>query len=70
MHHLPLAWVDGLADGLRDECMVLDASVVGGDVVRSDTLTVAVTALGDLGGREPVTLMRGRPSTSSCFQVI
>lgn len=52
---LAVTWVDGLADGLRDECAVVGASVVGGDVVRSDVLTVAVTALGDLQGRPPVT---------------
>jgi thiamine-monophosphate kinase len=52
---LPLPWVDGLADGLRDEASMTRAAVVGGDVVRSPTLTVSVTALGDLRGREPVT---------------
>jgi thiamine-monophosphate kinase len=58
---LPLDWVDGLADGLRDECALLGASVAGGDVVRSDRLTVAVTALGTLRGREPVTRAGARP---------
>jgi thiamine-monophosphate kinase len=51
---LAAEWVDGLADGLRDECALVGASVAGGDLVRSDTLTVAVTALGDLEGRAPV----------------
>lgn len=50
----PLDWVLGLADGLREEASRVGAVVVGGDVVRSDVLTVAVTALGTLGGREPV----------------
>ncbi|MDQ1695582.1 MAG: thiamine-monophosphate kinase [Frankiaceae bacterium] len=58
---LPLSWVDALADGLRDECAVIGASVAGGDVVRSEALTVAVTALGNLRGREPVTRSRARP---------
>jgi len=48
-------WVLGLADGLAEECAVVGASVVGGDVVRSATLTIAVTALGDLHGRSAVT---------------
>jgi thiamine-monophosphate kinase len=52
---LPLDWVDQLADGLRDECALVGAVVAGGDIVRSDTLTVAVTALGDLEGRAPIT---------------
>jgi thiamine-monophosphate kinase len=33
---LPAAWALELADGLRDECELVGASVVGGDVVRSD----------------------------------
>src|SRR3954464_14827549 len=41
-------WVDGLADGLRDEATHAGATVVGGDVVSSPTLVVSVTALGDL----------------------
>lgn len=52
---LPVDWVLELADGLRDEGKPLDVSVVGGDTVRSEAIVVAVTALGDLGGREPVT---------------
>lgn len=59
---LPVAVADGLADGLRDECVLVGAAVVGGDLVRSDGgLTVAVTALGDLEGRSPVTRGGGRP---------
>lgn len=58
---LPLDWVDGLADGLRDECDVLGAAVVGGDIVAGDSVTVAVTALGDLEGREPVTRAGAQP---------
>jgi thiamine-monophosphate kinase len=52
---LALEWVEGLADGLRDECAQVGALVAGGDIVRSDTVTIAVTALGDLEGRAPVT---------------
>src|SRR4051812_11847394 len=52
---LPLAWSLELTDGLRDEAQLVGAAVVGGDVVRSDTLVVSVTALGDLEGRAPVT---------------
>jgi thiamine-monophosphate kinase len=52
---LELDWVDGLADGLRDECALVGAVVAGGDIVRSERLTIAITALGDLEGRRPVT---------------
>ena len=42
--------------GLREECAQVDAAVVGGDVTAADVITLGVTALGDLQGREPVTL--------------
>ncbi|WP_328461605.1 thiamine-phosphate kinase [Actinoplanes sp. NBC_00393] len=48
------AWAEGLADGLSDEAASVGASVVGGDMSSSPTLTIAVTALGDLGGAAPV----------------
>jgi thiamine-monophosphate kinase len=51
---LPSEWVLQLSDGLRDEGELVGVSVAGGDVVRSAVLIVAVTALGDLGGRPPV----------------
>jgi thiamine-monophosphate kinase len=54
-------WLEGVADGLRDECAAAGAAVVGGDVVRAEVLTLAVTALGDLGGRAPVTRDGARP---------
>jgi thiamine-monophosphate kinase len=52
---LPTAWVTALADGLHDECVSAGAVIVGGDVVRNDTLVISVTALGSLEGREAVT---------------
>jgi thiamine-monophosphate kinase len=58
---LDVGWVEGLADGLAAEAAAAGASVVGGDVSASPTLTVAVTALGDLAGGEPVTRAGARP---------
>jgi thiamine-monophosphate kinase len=58
---LPVAWALSFADGLRGECEPLGVSVVGGDVVRSDVVVVAMTALGDLRGRAPVTRAGARP---------
>ncbi len=52
---LPTAWVTALADGMHDECLAAGAVIVGGDVVRSDTLVISVTALGSLEGREAIT---------------
>jgi thiamine-monophosphate kinase len=51
---LPAFWAERFADGLSDECAVVGAGVVGGDVVRSELLDISVTALGDLQGRAPV----------------
>jgi len=57
---LPTAWVLRLADGVRDEAAVVGASLVGGDVVRGEQLSVSVAALGDLAGRDPVTRAGGQ----------
>ncbi|NYI06585.1 thiamine-phosphate kinase [Allostreptomyces psammosilenae] len=58
---LSVTWAGELMDGLRDECQVAGAAVVGGDVVRGDTIMVSITALGDLQGRAPVTRSGARP---------
>ena len=52
---LPLSWAKDLSAGLADEAALLGASVAGGDTVGSEILLIAVTALGDLQGRAPVT---------------
>lgn len=54
---LRLSFITELADGFRDACSALapGCAVVGGDLTASDVLTIAVTALGDLEGRPPVT---------------
>jgi thiamine-monophosphate kinase len=54
-------WVLELADGLGEEAASTGAVVAGGDVVRSEVLTVSVAALGSLEGREPVTRAGARP---------
>jgi thiamine-monophosphate kinase len=51
---LPVSWALELADGLRDECAEVGASIAGGDVSSADTVLLSVTALGDLGGADPV----------------
>ncbi|MDM4762975.1 thiamine-phosphate kinase [Galbitalea sp. SE-J8] len=59
----PVAFLEGLADGLREGCAALapGCGVVGGDLSVSATLTIAVTAFGDLEGRPPV--LRGGART-------
>jgi thiamine-monophosphate kinase len=58
---LELSWVDGLMAGLREECAQVDAAIVGGDVTAAEHVTIALTALGDLEGRDPVTLGGAHP---------
>jgi thiamine-monophosphate kinase len=58
---LASTWPLELMDGIRDECQVAGAAVVGGDVVSGETITVAITALGDLQGRAPVTRSGAKP---------
>ncbi|SDO81081.1 thiamine-monophosphate kinase [Microbacterium sp. ru370.1] len=52
----PVSFVRGFADGLAAACAELapGCAVEGGDLTVSDTLTIAVTALGSLDGRDPV----------------
>lgn len=51
-----MSFVAAIADGLRAACDELapGCAVEGGDLTVSDTLTLAVTALGALAGRAPV----------------
>ncbi|MEU1970673.1 thiamine-phosphate kinase [Microbacterium sp. NPDC019599] len=58
-----LSFVEGLAEGLRAACDALapGCAVEGGDLTVSDTLTIAVTALGSLDGRAPVLRSGARP---------
>jgi thiamine-monophosphate kinase len=58
---LDVGWAEQLADGLAEEAALVGASVVGGDVSASPTLTLAVTALGDLCGEQPVLRGGARP---------
>ncbi len=58
---LDAAWAEALADGLRDEADRVGASVVGGDVSSAAAVSVAVTALGDLEGRDPLTRSGAAP---------
>ncbi|NEM91519.1 thiamine-phosphate kinase [Galbitalea soli] len=61
--HTEVAFLEAIADGLREGCaaMAPGCGVVGGDLSVSATLTIAVTAFGDLEGRAPVTRAGARP---------
>lgn len=58
-----IEWLENFADGLRDGCLALapEAAVVGGDLTVADTTVIAVTAHGDLEGRQPVLRSGAKP---------
>ena len=56
---LEARWLLEMADGLAAECAEVGASVVGGDLTRSEVLTIAVTAVGGCSG-SPVLRSGGR----------
>ncbi|ULE33174.1 thiamine-phosphate kinase [Mycobacterium sp. IDR2000157661] len=50
-----------LADGMWHEAETVGAGIVGGDLVSAPQWVISVTALGDLGGRDPVRRNGARP---------
>ncbi len=58
---LTVEWVTELAAGIAAECASVGAVVAGGDTSSAETVLLAITALGDLSGREPVTRSGARP---------
>jgi thiamine-monophosphate kinase len=58
---LDVSWAEELADGLSAEAAKVGAGVVGGDMSASPTLTIAVTALGDLRGQAPIVRSGAQP---------
>lgn len=51
---LATSLVDELSAGMWEEAELAGTGLVGGDMVTASALTISVTALGDLQGREPV----------------
>jgi thiamine-monophosphate kinase len=56
-----VTWAQDLVRGLAQECRRASAGVAGGDVSSADSVVLAITALGDLSGRDPVTRAGARP---------
>jgi thiamine-monophosphate kinase len=54
---LPAAWALDFARGFAEECALVGASVVGGDLTRADQVVIAVTVLG--GCTQPPVLRSG-----------
>lgn len=57
---LPVDWALDLARGIAEECSLVGASVVGGDLTSADQLLVSVTAMGTVDG-PPVRRSGARP---------
>jgi thiamine-monophosphate kinase len=58
---LTVGWVLDFADGLVQEGEAARVSLLGGDVTSARDITIAVTAMGSLEGREPVLRSGARP---------
>jgi thiamine-monophosphate kinase len=58
---IEVSWVLDLVAGIVQESSDAGAAVAGGDTSSADVVMLAVTALGDLDGREPVTRGGARP---------
>lgn len=57
-----IAWATELLAGIQAECRLVGAAVVGGDTSSTDgVVVVSITAIGDLGEREPVLRSGARP---------
>ncbi|SHK95446.1 thiamine-phosphate kinase [Pseudonocardia thermophila] len=57
----PAETVLGIGRALREETEVAGAAIVGGDVTAGPVIVLAITAMGNLGGRPPVTRAGARP---------
>jgi thiamine-monophosphate kinase len=57
----PVELITGIGRGLNQEAAKAGAGVVGGDLTRSEVLTISVTVLGDLRGAKPVLRSGARP---------
>ena len=57
---LAATWALELTEGIAEECALVEASVVGGDLTRADSVVIAVTAVGHVDGA-PVLRSGARP---------
>lgn len=57
----PVDWALEFAKGVKEECALGGAALMGGDITRGAQIAVAVTVFGDLGGRPPVLRSGARP---------
>jgi len=64
---LAVSWARELVAGIAAECARAGATVAGGDVSGAGSVVLAVTALGDLAGRDPVTRAGAQPGDVLAF---
>ncbi|TBT83115.1 thiamine-phosphate kinase [Propioniciclava sinopodophylli] len=57
----PTDWVLEFTKGVREECELAGAALVGGDTTRGPAIGVVVTVFGDLQGRTPLLRSGARP---------
>src|SRR5689334_25303862 len=55
---LPVSWALEFAEGFAEECAVVGASVVGGDITRADEIVVSAPVLGSV---TPAPVLRSGP---------
>jgi thiamine-monophosphate kinase len=61
-------WLDGFTEGVLAECAKAEVSLVGGDLSSADRLSIAVTALGQTGGRAPIRRDGARPGDAVAYR--
>ncbi|WP_239020527.1 thiamine-phosphate kinase [Nakamurella antarctica] len=57
----PAELIEGIGRGLHEVAAQVGAGIVGGDMTRSDVLSIAVTVMGDLQGADPVLRSGAKP---------
>lgn len=63
----PAEWAIELGRGVREECELSGAALIGGDITRGAHIGVVVTVFGDLEGRAPVLRSGARPGDVVAF---
>lgn len=63
-----VSWLDDLSRGLRAECDVAGATLVGGDLTRGRDVVISVTVMGETRGCAPVLRSGARPGDVVAFR--
>ena len=63
-----LDWLDRLMAGVVEECQAAQVSLVGGDMTSGSAISVAVTALGQTGGRQLLRREGAQPGDAVAYK--